>query len=78
MILQLKQYLSEPLTQTKIRKMHDVLLISTLCRSTHCYTYNSSIFHIVAVDDKAAVTFSSIIDAIKSITVNHTIAKCLN
>ena len=72
MILQLKQYLSEPLTQTKIRKMHDV------CRSIHCYTYNSSIFHIVAVDDKAAVIFSSIIDAIKSITVNHTIAKCLN
>ena len=49
-----------------------------ICRSIHCYTYNSSIFYIVAVDDKAAVIFSSIIDAIKSITVNHTIAKCLN
>ena len=75
MILQLEQYLSEPLTQTISKKRHDVLLI---CRSIHCYTYNSSIFHIVAVDDKAAVIFSSIIDAIKSITVNHTIAKCLN
>ena len=49
MILQLKQYLSEPLTQTISKK--------NACRSIHCYTYNSSIFHIVAVDDKADVIF---------------------